>query len=214
MSGVNDYQVLNVRVKYSGGVGAYLNGNLVARFNLEDDFDSTTLSITDHDSNVFSKFHVILSTSGIQEGTNVFSFEIHRGLRGSSSDAVVFDATGVFGVEDCSTVIDSYSSITSNRLSHTALADIMDLDPFTTGRLPNTIGTYIEWTVENLEGSKWNSFNILGSYTVSYEQAETTTILNAIDQTVTSRTKPQIPVPVALAGFGGKSPILLHGQQF
>ncbi|KAK8802894.1 hypothetical protein WA171_006565 [Blastocystis sp. BT1] len=90
----------------------------------------------------------------------------------------------------------------------------MDLDPFTTGRLPNTIGTYIEWTVENLEGSKWNSFNILGSYTVSSwgfdiygysnpddEQAETTTILNAIDQTVTSRTKPQIPVPVALAGF-------------
>ena len=98
MSGVNDYQVLNVRVKYSGGVGAYLNGNLVARFNLEDDFDSTTLSITDHDSNVFSKFHVILSTSGIEEGTNVFSFEIHRGLNGSSSDAVVFDATGVFGV--------------------------------------------------------------------------------------------------------------------
>ena len=111
MSGVNDYQVLNVRVKYSGGVAAYLNGNLVARFNLEDDFDSTTLSITDHDASVFSKFHVILSTSGIEEGSNVFSFEIHRGLSGSSSDPVVFDATGVFGVEDCSTVVDSYSSL-------------------------------------------------------------------------------------------------------
>ena len=213
MSGVNDYQVLNVRVKYSGGVAAYLNGNLVARFNLEDDFDSTTLSITDHDASVFSKFHVILSTAGIQEGSNVFSFEIHRGLSGSSSDPVVFDATGVFGVEDCSTVVDSYSSITSNRLSHTALADIMDLDPFTTGRLPNTIGTYIEWTVENLEGSKWNSFNILGSYTVSSwgfdiygysnpdDEQESVTILNAVNQTVTSRTKPQIAVPVALAGF-------------
>ena len=47
---------------------------------------------------VFSKFHVILATAGIEEGTNVFSFEIHRGLNGSSSDAVVFDATGVFGV--------------------------------------------------------------------------------------------------------------------
>ncbi|KAK8797451.1 hypothetical protein WA171_004333, partial [Blastocystis sp. BT1] len=78
MSGVNDYQVLNVRVKYSGGVAAYLNGNLVARFNLEDDFDSLSLSITDHDPNVFSKFHVILATSGIEEGNNVFSFEIHR----------------------------------------------------------------------------------------------------------------------------------------
>ncbi|KNB41178.1 hypothetical protein JH06_5799 [Blastocystis sp. subtype 4] len=90
----------------------------------------------------------------------------------------------------------------------------MDLDPFTTGRLPNTIGTYIEWTVENLEGSKWNSFNIVGSNTVSSwgfdiyaysnpndEQDEATAILNAIDQTVTEKTKPQISVPVALAGF-------------
>ena len=163
MNGLNDYEVLNVRVKYSGGVAAYLNGNLVARFNLEDDFDSLSLSITDHDSSVFSKFHVILSTSGIDEGTNVFSFEIHRGLSGSSSDAVVFDTTGVFGVEDCSTVVDSYSSITSTELVGT-LADIMDLDPYTYGELLNRIGTYIDWTVENLVGSKWNSFNIFAGY--------------------------------------------------
>ena len=43
MSGLNDYQVLNVRVKYSGGVGAYVNGNVVARFNLEDEFDSLSV---------------------------------------------------------------------------------------------------------------------------------------------------------------------------
>ncbi|KAK8800503.1 hypothetical protein WA171_005134 [Blastocystis sp. BT1] len=214
MSGVNDYQVLNVRVKYSGGVAAYLNGNLVARFNLEDDFDSTSLSITDHDSTIFSKFHVILATAGIQEGSNVFSFEIHRGLSGSSSDPVVFDATGVFGVEDCSTVVDSYSSLESTNPSSGTIVGIMDLDPFTTGLLPNTIGTYIEWTVENLEGSKWNSFNMVGGSTVTswgfdiianYNPDDTTnepvTILSAIGQTVTSRTKPQIAVPVALAGF-------------
>ncbi|KNB41348.1 cadherin domain-containing protein, partial [Blastocystis sp. subtype 4] len=214
MSGVNDYQVLNVRVKYSGGVAAYLNGNLVARFNLEEDFDSTSLSITDHDASVFSKFHVILSTSGIEEGSNVFSFEIHRPLSGSSSDPVVFDATGVFGVEDCSTVVDSYSSLTSTELLRGTVADIMDLDPCTYGVLPNTIGTYIEWTVENLEGSKWNSFNILigdyGSYSVGFDiygysnpdgEQESVTILNAVNQTVTSRTKPQIAVPEALTGF-------------
>ena len=214
MSGVNDYQVLNVRVKYSGGVAAYLNGNLVARFNLEDDFDSLSLSITDHDASVFSKFHVILSTSGIEEGSNVFSFEIHRPLSGSSSDPVVFDATGVFGVEDCSTVVDSYSSLESTTPTSGTLAGIMDLDPYTTGLLPNTIGTYIEWTVENLVGSKWNSLNIVGGSTVTswgfdiianYNPDDTTnepvTILSAIDQTVTSRTKPQIAVPVALAGF-------------
>ncbi|KNB41317.1 hypothetical protein JH06_5695 [Blastocystis sp. subtype 4] len=90
----------------------------------------------------------------------------------------------------------------------------MDLDPSTTGFLPNTIGTYIEWTVENLEGSKWNSFNIVGSNTVSswgfdiigyYNLDDITniqvTILNVIDQRVVFRTKPQISVSVALAGF-------------
>ena len=112
--------------------------------------------MSDDDSNVFSKFHVILSTSGIDKGSNVFSLEIHRGLSGSSSDAVVFDGTGVFGVEDCCTVVDSYSSLSSNRLSHTAVVKFMDLNPYTTSSVPTPIGTYIEWSVENLIGSKWN----------------------------------------------------------
>ena len=85
--------------------------------------------MSDDDSNVFSKFHVILSTSGIDEGSNVFSFEIHRGLSGSSSDAAVFDGTGVFGVEDCCTVVDSYSSLESTKLDYGTIADMMDLDP-------------------------------------------------------------------------------------
>ena len=169
--------------------------------------------MSDDDSNVFSKFHVILSTSGIDEGSNVFSLEIHGGLSDSSSDAVVFDGTGVFGVDDCSTVVDSYSSLTSTTPTSGTLAEIMDLDPFTTGFLPNTIGTYIEWTVENLVGSKWNSFNIIGSSTVTGwgfdiygysnpdDEQEPLTILNAVNQTMIERTKPQISVPVALTGF-------------
>ena len=85
--------------------------------------------MSDDDSNVFSKFHVILSTSGIEEGINVFSLEIHGGLSDSSSDAVVFDGTGVFGVEDCCTVVDSYSSLESTKLDYGTIADMMDLDP-------------------------------------------------------------------------------------
>ncbi|KAK8791354.1 hypothetical protein WA171_002301, partial [Blastocystis sp. BT1] len=212
MSGVNDYQVLNVRVKYSGGVAAYLNGNLVARFNLEEDFDSRSLSITIHDPTVFSKFHVILATAGIQEGNNVFSFEIHRPIVGTTADPVVFDATGVFGVEDCSTVVDSYSSLTSTEPTTGSIPSLMDLDPYTTCELPNKIGTYLEWSVENLEGSKWNSFNIVGGSTVSRlgfsitamshsSQEESIVILDITGLKVNSRTKPQISVPVALAGF-------------
>ena len=132
----------------------------------------------------------------------------------SSSDAVVFDATGVFGVEDCSTVVDSYSSLTSTELVSGTVADIMDLDPYTTGQLRNTIGTYIDWTVENLVGSKWNSFNMVGGSTVTSWGFEITGFFNPDDQqeaaiiildseprTITQKTKPQISVPVALAGF-------------
>ena len=212
ISGVSDYQVMNVRVKYAGGVAAYLNGNLVARFNLAEDFDSNTESITIHDSTLFSKFHVILATAGIQEGTNVFAFEIHRPIGTSSSESVVFDATGVFGVEDCSTVVDTFSTLESSDLSGDALNVVMDLDPYTSNELSNTVGSYIEWTVENLVGSKWNSFNILGSPAaaswgfminarLNSEDTDTIPILDVFNQTITDRVKPQLSAPVGLAGF-------------
>ncbi|KNB41164.1 hypothetical protein JH06_5954, partial [Blastocystis sp. subtype 4] len=75
----------------------------------------------------------------------------------------------------------------------------MDLDPYTISILRNTIGTYIEWTVDNLEGSKWNSFNILGYPSISSwgfdiygysnpdDEQESVTILSAVNQTVIER---------------------------
>ena len=113
LTNVDDYQVLNVRMKYAGGVAVYFNGNRVARFNLIDDFESNTESIEVHDATIFSKFHIILVTAGVQEGTNVIAFEVHRPVGTSSSEPFVFDATGVFGVETCSTTIDSYSAVDS-----------------------------------------------------------------------------------------------------
>ena len=212
LNSISDYPVLNVRVKYAGGVAAYLNGNLVARFNLADGFDSNTESIAVHDATAFSKFHVILATAGIQEGSNVFSFEIHRPLGGSSADAVVFDATGVFGVEDCSAVLDTYSVIDATAISDD-LYNMMNMDPYTTYTPSTNVGAFLEWTVENLLGSKWNSFNIVGASTVynwgfdiyGYFASDTpvseriTIYSNTVS--IGDRIKPQISVPVALASF-------------
>ncbi|KAM7452916.1 hypothetical protein BLSTO_06343, partial [Blastocystis sp. subtype 1] len=61
---LEDYSVLNVRVKYTGGLAVYFNGNKVARFNLAEEFDENTEATSVHDASVFSKFHVILSTVG------------------------------------------------------------------------------------------------------------------------------------------------------
>ena len=99
--------MLNVRVKYTGGVVVYFNGRLVARFNLAEGFGASTEAQTVHDSS-FSKFHVILPMVGAVAGKNVMAFEVHRA---PGQSAIVFDATGVFGVNDCSVVLDSFSSI-------------------------------------------------------------------------------------------------------
>ena len=157
---------------------------------------------------------MILATAGIQEGSNVFSFEIHRPLSGTSSDPVVFDATGVFGVEDCSTVVDSYSFLNSTKLESGTVADIMDLDPYTQGQLAGRKSMFIEWIVENLAGSRSNSFNILsyenitsfdfalrGFYTPENTTEEPATILKVSELDILERTKPQLSVPISMGAF-------------
>ena len=59
------------------------------------------------------------------------AFEVHRPVGTSSSEELVFDASGVFGVEVCSTVIDSYSRKDSNGLVSGSLDGMLDLDPYT-----------------------------------------------------------------------------------
>ncbi|KAK8833084.1 hypothetical protein WA577_001632 [Blastocystis sp. JDR] len=60
----------------------------------------------------------------------------------------------VFGVNECSPVLDSYSAVDamSNK------EDLLSLNPTLFGFIPNEVGSYLAWTVENLEGSKFNSF--------------------------------------------------------
>ena len=214
LTGVDDYQVLNVRMKYAGGVAVYFNGNQVARFNLIEDFDSETESIEIHDATIFSKFHIILPTSGAQEGTNVIAFEVHRPVGTSSSEPFVFDATGVFGVETCSTVLDTYTSISSSSMPRDKIDLLMDFDVFTTTVPSLDIGFFIQWTVENQLGSKWNSYNMLttavlsnlgyalyGSLTEQESWDDQITMVTASAQTITDRVKTELPVPVALVGF-------------
>ncbi|KAM7453153.1 hypothetical protein BLSTO_06104 [Blastocystis sp. subtype 1] len=152
---LEDYHVLNVRVKYAGGVAVYFNGHIVARFNLAEGFDASSEALTTHDASAFSKFHVILSTAGAVAGKNVMAFEVHRA---PGQSELVFDATAVFGVNDCSPVQDSFAAIDASEVSGCRKEDLLDLNPTTFGHIPNTAGAYLAWTVENLEGSKWNSF--------------------------------------------------------
>ena len=65
-------------------------------------------------------------------------------------------------------------------------------------------------TVENLVGNKWNSFNMVGFTTISLSftidgyydpnntAEEPVTILDVEDQRMSSRRKPEIPVPISM----------------
>ena len=205
---LEDYHVLNVRVKYAGGMAVYFNGNLVARFNLPYEFDGATEALTTHDASLFSKFHVILSTVNAVADKNVMAFEVHRS---ADQSAIVFDATGVFGVNECSVVLNTFSAIESSTITGCTKEDLFDLNPSTFGSLANTVGSFIEWTVENLEGSKFSSFALQASTAVtgfafalsarfapedSYAAA-----LQRAAQAVQDRQRTAWRVAVALAGF-------------
>ena len=205
---LDDYHVLNVRVKYTGGVAAYFNGHLVARFNLEDNYDASTGAVAAHDASLFSKFHVVLSTAGAVSGKNVMAFEIHRA---SGQSAVVFDATAVFGVNDCSIVVDSFSSISSSTVSGCTKEELLDLKPTTFGNIPNAENAYLAWVVENLEGSRFNSFALQTNtartgYDFSvYGRWETTdeytSALAVTGQSTKNMDRSAWAMPVGMAGF-------------
>ena len=164
---LDDYQVLNVRILYNGGIAAYFNGVRVARFNLEKDFTASTPAIAEHDSTVYSGFHIILPMQGAVVGTNVLAIEIHNPANVATD--IVFDATGIFGVEECSMVLDTYSSVTGtdceaeSQESETPLplSSLLDYDLLTYKQFSNDVNSYINWTVENLEGTLFNKYGIL-----------------------------------------------------
>ena len=216
---IADYYVLNVRVKYAGGIVAYFNGRKVARFNLEENFDDQSQSIAVHDSNTFSKFHIVLPTVGGVTGKNVIAFEIHRPIGHASSEAVVFDATGVFGVNECSIGVDTIIDVSGTAGSIIGdLENFFDLTPVTYGYQPNAITTYLQWTVENLEGTKFNSFALQTVYARSSwgfslygrenayedddpEAEEYTSMFAELNLSVPDRGRAAWPVPVGIAGF-------------
>ena len=162
---LDDYHVLNVRVKYAGGVVAYFNGVKVARFNLAEDFDATTEAMAAHNATTFSKFHVILFADNAVEGTNMIAFEIHRAPEQSE---LVFDATGVFGVNDCSIVLDSFSEIESSELTTGTKEDFFNMISWTSVTIPPVVGWFLSWSVENLEGSRFNNLGVQSLWRSNY----------------------------------------------
>ena len=204
------YHVLNIHVRYSGGLAAYFNGRIVARFNLPEAFNSETFALEHHDGSVFSKFHVILPVVGAENGSNnVIAFEIHRHRDDASSD-IAFDATGVFGVMDCSEVVDSVIDVEATDVSSGA-EGLFDLDPSSFVTLSKQEDAVVRWTVENLEGSAFNSWGFVVGVAVnsiswelegrSQGVEDFVQIAKRVEYNQIDRVKDMVETPVGIARF-------------
>ena len=209
---IDDYHVLNVRMRYAGGVVVYVNGYKVARFNLEEEFTENSMSIAVHDPTIFSKFHVVLSTVAAVTGKNVIAFEIHRPLGQTSSSSIQFDATGIFGVNDCSIGVDSFVDISgSTGYIIGSLANFFDLTTITYGYQDNLVGTFLQWSVENLEGTMFNSYAIEAIDSRSkwgmsltgtlLEQQTPISVFNGTNLNIARMSRNDFSTPLGLAGF-------------
>ena len=208
---IETYHALNVRMKYAGGVAAYFNGRLVARFNLEEYFDENSLSLTLHDANTFSRFHVLMSVVQAVTGKNIMAFEVHQPVGQSSSNPVVFDATGVFGVNECSVLVDSVVETSTSGVNGAVESAMIALDPSNSGYLDNVVGSFYTWTVENLEGSRFNSFAMqipygrtglgFSLYVRNDNTEDYTSSLEQLDQSLAEKSRNRWAVPVGVAGF-------------
>ncbi|KAK8819266.1 hypothetical protein WA577_003732 [Blastocystis sp. JDR] len=112
----------------------------------------------------------------------------------------------VFDVIECSPVLDSYSAMDAMSKKE----DLLSLNPTLFGFIPNEMGLYLAWTVENLEGSKWNRFTLQTSEDVEslgfsiYARWEGDEFVSALAQTgqlMHDRERSAWAMPIGIAGF-------------
>lgn len=153
-----EVSVLNVRVRFTGGLVGYFNGRRIARFNMPDSFNLETEALSARSGDAVSKFHVVLASVGAVSGTNVVGFEVHRAPGAKLADAVAFGATGVFGAQECSPVVDSFAYANVTSLASGKLESLFDMDVTTYASFTNSKEFVLQWQFENQEPVRFNGY--------------------------------------------------------
>lgn len=158
LTGVAEFTVLNVIARFSGGLQAFFNGHLVARFNLPETVTPATLGLAKRPVDQWSKFHVVLRLAGAVEGSNVAAFELHRAAGTDAAATLTFDATGVFGVEDCAVVTDSWAVQSGSLVAEANYDQLFDMNPYVVNKIENKEGSFLDFYSENLLGSRFSEY--------------------------------------------------------
>lgn len=192
--------VLNVYTWYIGGILVYLNGVRVARFRVS--LDNTLMSTSSE--LISSVFHIILAVSGGRNENNVLAVK----LVFSKGSIPYFDATGIYGVEACSRVLDSVTMIESSRIEDPEA--LFQIGTWEVVSLSNSY-PYLSWYVDNEEGSLFNNYQMISRKDyegLSYELAALAPHTDhymalefSINQTLLSHTPHRHSVPYGIRGY-------------
>ena len=102
------------------------------------------------------------------------------------------------------------TSITASAVHTCSKEDLLNLNPTLFGSIANEVGSYLAWTAENLEGSKFNSFALQTNENVEsfgfsiYSRWEGDEFVSALAQTgqlMHDRERSAWDMPIGIAGF-------------
>ena len=158
------YRLLQGKVYYEGGLRVYVNGREVARFNLAEDATSSTYALTYHDYNAPSRFHLSMLLDNCLTGRNLLAFEIHQplGMAVTSDGYLRFDCMMRAVFSKLTYATDSVTAITSSVIpsERNPLSFSLSDDYTLFGYAVIEYNSFIEWSPENMDKSRINTFLI------------------------------------------------------
>ena len=181
VSDVNAYPVLNLRMRYNGGVIVYLNGLKVGRFNLPSSVNHSTSPLSNEE--VESNFHILLSSTG-HSGDNVLCVEFHHGSASSS----VLSLNGGLSMGEVAVVSDSWNDDGSVANLEGSLFNVVMIVPSNSGSLEYSLTA----NVNDLSG-------VIGSVNESVNGPISMDVVMIPGATFTSSSS--IPLSMTIYGF-------------
>lgn len=143
---LNKYTGIHFQMYFIGGIVLYFNGVMTARYNLPEDYTSSTLARMMHIYSNPVSHYVNLQLQGGKQGANVIALEIHRNINGKSSLGVGFRLICRYTVLD--------DGFVSNTVKSVELTDYID---FTYPLSDLFVSDYTSWSVISvLSGSEVN----------------------------------------------------------
>ena len=158
------YRLLQGKVYYEGGLKIYVNGHEVARFNLEEGATASTYALQHHDYDSPSRFHLSMLLDNCLTGRNLLAFEMHRPREESTTPDrfLRFDCMMRAVFSKLTYATDSVTDIRSTAIpsERNPLSFSLSDDYTLYGYAVIEHKSFIEWSPENLDKSRINTFLI------------------------------------------------------